>query len=233
MNAYYRLPGGNVTALDDDTTFPPLRAALKDPNGLIAIGGDLSPQRLLAAYRQGIFPWFSQGDPILWWSPDPRMVLFPEELKISRSLSKRLKRQDYEVRFNTDFRHVIQACSKLTRKGQDGTWIVPEMIAAYSQLHELGHAISAETWLDGKLAGGLYGVAIDRMFYGESMFHCVTDASKIAFVHLVWRLQQSGIGMIDCQMHTSHLASLGARAISREVFAEKLAELVDFRHDPA
>lgn len=230
MNAYYRLPGGHVAALESNTPFPPLSHALKNPNGLIAIGGDLTPQRLLDAYRHGIFPWFSEGEPILWWSPDPRMVLFPPELKISRSLAKRLKRQDYVVRFDTDFRAVMQACSQTPRDGQPGTWIVPEMIDAYCQLHELGYAHSVETWIDGKLVGGLYGVKLGNMFYGESMFHHVTDTSKIAFVHLVRWLQQIDVGMIDCQMHTPHLATFGAREIPRNMFAAKLAELVNSTH---
>lgn len=213
--------------LDSDKTFPPLESALREPNGLLAAGGDLSPQRLLAAYTRGIFPWYSPGQPILWWSPDPRMVLFPDELKISRSLAKRLKRDDYEVRFDSAFRAVMQACSSTPREGQAGTWIVPEMIEAYCQLHHLGYAHSAETWIDGKLVGGLYGVGIGRMFYGESMFHHVTDASKIAFVHLIRQLQKQGCGMIDCQMHTPHLESLGAREIPRREFAVKLNELVN------
>lgn len=226
MSAFYRLLGGDVVALESDTPFPPLQAALQHPNGLLAIGGDLTPQRLLDAYARGIFPWFSPEEPILWWSPDPRMVMFPNELKISRSLAKRLKKTDYEVRFDSAFRRVMQACSQAPREGQNGTWIVPDMIAAYCRLHELGYAHSAETWIDGELAGGLYGVKLGRMFYGESMFHRVTDASKIAFVHMVRRLQQQGVGMIDCQMHTSHLASLGAREIPRAEFSQKLTELV-------
>jgi leucyl/phenylalanyl-tRNA--protein transferase len=226
VNSFYRLPGGDVAALDADTPFPPLRVALQHPNGLLAIGGDLTPQRLLDAYAHGIFPWFSPGEPVLWWSPDPRMVMFPDELKVSRSLAKRLKKSDYEVRFDTAFREVMQACSTAPREGQNGTWIVPDMIEAYCQLHELGHAHSAETWINGELVGGLYGVKLGGMFYGESMFHRVTDASKIAFAHMVWRLQQQGVDMIDCQMHTSHLASLGAREIPREEFSRKLTELV-------
>jgi len=226
VSAFYRLLGGDVVALESDTPFPPLQAALQHPNGLLAIGGDLTPQRLLDAYARGIFPWFSPEEPILWWSPDPRMVIFPNELKISRSLAKRLKKTDYEVRFDSAFRRVMQACSQTPREGQNGTWIVPDMIAAYYRLHELGYAHSAETWIDGELAGGLYGVKLGRMFYGESMFHRVTDASKIAFVHMVRRLQQQGVGMIDCQMHTSHLASLGAREIPRAEFSQKLTELV-------
>lgn len=228
MNAYYRLAGGNVLALEAGTPFPPLQAALRHPNGLLAIGGELTPQRLLDAYRRGIFPWFNQGEPILWWSPDPRMVLFPDEQKISRSLARRLKRQDYEIRFDTAFRDVMQACADTLRDGQPGTWIVPEMIDAYCRLHESGHAHSVETWIDGKLVGGLYGVKLGRMFYGESMFHRAADASKIAFAHLVDWLRQNHVGMIDCQMHTTHLASLGAREIPRDDFIRKLDELVGY-----
>lgn len=225
---YYRLPGGLVCALQADTPFPPLENALEEPNGLIAIGGDLNPYRLLNAYRQGIFPWFSEGEPILWWSPDPRMVLFPDELKISRSLAKRLKHQDYEIRFNTAFQEVISACAATPRAGQGGTWITEGIMQGYTTLHQLGYAHSAETWMDGKLVGGLYGVKLGRMFYGESMFHHVTDASKLAFVHMVQKLQAQGCGMIDCQMKTRHLASLGAREIPRAEFSQRLLELVHY-----
>lgn len=224
---YLQLPGGRIRVLNPDPTFPPVEQALDDPNGLLAIGGDLSPQRLLAAYRHGIFPWFSAGQPILWWSPAPRMVLYPQELNISRSMRKRLKQQDYEVRYNTAFREVIQACAETVRPDQDGTWITGPMIEAYVTLQELGHALSAETWIDGQLAGGLYGVRIGRMFFGESMFHRVSNASKIAFIHLVQELQRQGCGLIDCQMHTSHLASLGAREIPRREFCRQLAELIE------
>lgn len=224
---YLQLPGGRIRVLGPDLTFPPVEQALDDPNGLLAIGGDLSPQRLLAAYRHGIFPWFSTGQPILWWSPAPRMVLYPQELNISRSMRKRLKQQDYEVRYNTAFREVMQACAETVRPDQDGTWITGPMIEAYATLQELGHALSAETWIDGQLAGGLYGVRIGRMFFGESMFHRVSNASKIAFIHLVQELQRQGCGLIDCQMHTSHLASLGARDIPRREFCRQLAELIE------
>ncbi len=213
--------------LEPDAPFPPIDKALREPNGLLVAGGDLSPERLLAAYRLGIFPWYNEGEPILWWSPDPRMVLFPDELKISRSLAKRLKRTDYEVRFDTAFREVMLACASAQRQGQNGTWITEDITNGYCKLHELGFAHSAETWIDGKLVGGLYGVAIGKMFYGESMFHHVTDASKIAFVRLVQRLQQQGFSMIDCQMKTPHLASLGAREIPRSEFSQKLAKLVN------
>lgn len=226
MSGYYRLSTGYVAALEGNEAFPPLEDALAEPNGLLAIGGDLGPERLLAAYRSGIFPWFSPGEPLLWWSPNPRMVLFPEELKISRSLAKTLRQKKFEIRFDTAFRQVMEGCSQSTREGQSGTWIVPEMIQAYCRLHQLGVAHSVESWRDGQLVGGLYGVALGRMFYGESMFHTETDVSKVAFVHLVRFLQAQGYGMIDCQMHTRHLASLGAREIARDVFAQQLRELV-------
>lgn len=225
--AYYNLPGGQVRALlDSSTPFPSLSSALLEPNGLIAIGGDLSLTRLLNAYERGIFPWFSDGEPILWWSPDPRMVLFPEELKISRSLKKTLKNKGFEVRFNTAFREVITACSSTLRGGQRGTWITQDIIDAYCRLHDAGYAVSAEFWLNGQLAGGCYGVKIGHMFYGESMFHHITDASKVAFVRLVEHLNKTGIQMIDCQMKTAHLASLGAREISRTEFISRLSALV-------
>ena len=213
--------------LDRRTPFPPVETALAEPDGLLAAGADLSAERLLAAYRQGIFPWFNEGQPILWWSPDPRMVLFPAELHVSRSLNKRLKKQDYEIRFDTAFREVVKACASVPRAGQDGTWITADMLAAYCNLHELGYAHSVETWMDGKLAGAIYGVAIGRMFYGESMFHRVTDASKIALVHLMRHLEKHGFGMMDCQMKTEHLASLGAREIPRIEFLRRLEELVN------
>jgi leucyl/phenylalanyl-tRNA--protein transferase len=218
--------------LERDDPFPPLESALKHPNGLLAAGADLSPERLLSAYRQGIFPWYSAGEPLLWWSPDPRMVLFPSDLKISRSLAKALRNRDYEIRLDSAFAAVMQGCAT---RGADtaavaneiGTWITEDMRGAYQRLHELGYAHCVETWIDGKLAGGLYGVGVGRMFYGESMFTRVRDASKIAMVHLVRHLERQGCGMIDCQMHTGHLASLGARAIGRGEFSLKLRELVD------
>ncbi len=205
--------------------FPPLTKALQEPNGLIAAGGDLRPERLLAAYRQGIFPWYSSGQPILWWSPDPRMVLFPEEFAPRRSLAKALRNRDYEVRCDTAFERVMRACAATPREGQDGTWITDQILEGYCGLHALGHAHSIETWVDGQLAGGLYGVALGRAFYGESMFSHATDASKIAFSHLVRFLQTQGCGIIDCQMKTEHLASLGAREIPRREFAAHLDRL--------
>lgn len=227
MIGYYQLPGGKVAAIEDNCAFPQLEQALKAPNGLLAIGGDLSAKRLLSAYRQGIFPWFSEGEPILWWSPDPRMVLFPNELKISRSLAKTLKRHPFELRINTAFRAVMQACSQARRPEQDGTWINEDMIEAYCELHAQGHAISSESWLDGKLVGGCYGIKIGRMFYGESMFHHVTDASKVAFVNLVEYLKHQQVGMIDCQMKTPLLTSFGGHEIPRATFLQTLTELVN------
>ncbi|HEY5292617.1 MAG TPA: leucyl/phenylalanyl-tRNA--protein transferase [Burkholderiales bacterium] len=220
--------------LETDDPFPPLASALKHPNGLLAAGADLSPERLLAAYRQGIFPWYADGEPILWWSPDPRMVLIPSELKVSRSLAKTLRNRRYEIRFDRAFAAVMQGCASRGADhpgpgaGEASTWITGEMRAAYQRLHELGYAHSVETWIEGELAGGLYGVAIGRMFYGESMFTRVRDASKLAMVHLARRLERRRYGMIDCQMHTPHLASLGARAIPRSDFSLRLRELVDY-----
>jgi leucyl/phenylalanyl-tRNA--protein transferase len=225
-HAYYQLANGRVAAIDGDCEFPPLANALTEPNGLIAIGGDLSFNRLLSAYQQGIFPWFSDGEPIMWWSPNPRMVLFPNELKISNSLKKTLKNCPFEIRFNTAFRQVISACSNTARKGQPGTWITEDIIDAYCTLHDTGYAISAECWLDNTLVGGCYGVKIGNMFYGESMFHHVTDASKVAFVSLVQKLKDEGVGLIDCQMKTAHLASFGAKEISRDDFIRQLSVLI-------
>ncbi|HOY69729.1 MAG TPA: leucyl/phenylalanyl-tRNA--protein transferase [Methylotenera sp.] len=223
--AYYQFPKGRVSAIDDGCEFPPVSLALGEPNGLIAIGGDLSLSRLLKAYQQGIFPWFSEGEPIMWWSPNPRMVLFPDELKITKSLQKSIRNKPFEVRFNTAFRQVMQACSGTPRVGQDGTWITDDIINGYCALFEAGYAISAECWLDNVLVGGCYGVKIGRMFYGESMFHHVTDASKVAFVALVQKLKTEGVGMIDCQMKTTHLANFGAREISRDDFIGQLRQL--------
>jgi leucyl/phenylalanyl-tRNA--protein transferase len=211
--------------------FPPVTAALAEPNGLLAAGGDLSAERLVDAYRGGIFPWFNPEQPTLWWSPDPRMVLFPHELKVTRSLVKVLRNRAYDVRADTSFRAVMQACAE-PRPHQAGTWISDRMIAAYGALHARGIAHSIETWIDGELAGGLYGVALGRMFYGESMFTRVKDASKIALVHLVRQLERWQFGMIDCQMHTAHLAALGAREIPRADFMRKLGELVNYPHEP-
>ncbi|HQT27526.1 MAG TPA: leucyl/phenylalanyl-tRNA--protein transferase [Burkholderiales bacterium] len=196
---------------------------MTQPNGLLAAGGDLSPERLVEAYSQGIFPWFGEGDPVLWWSPDPRLVLFPEELKISRSLGKSLKRKDYEIRTDSAFEAVMRKCAE-PRKEDEGTWISEAMIEAYCSLHEMGIAHSVETWADDRLVGGLYGVSMGKIFFGESMFSRRTDASKIAFVHLVIQLGRWGFRMIDCQVKTGHLVSLGAREIPRSDFSHKLNE---------
>jgi len=218
--------------LERNTPFPPVESALKHPNGLLAAGGDLSPERLLDGYRRGIFPWFSEGDPILWWSPDPRMVLFPDELKVSRSLAKTLRNRAYEVRFDSAFDGVMAGCAA-PREGEAGTWITPEMREAYGRLHALGHAHSVETWIDGELAGGLYGVALGRVFFGESMFARLRDASKIALAALVAHLKSGNFGLIDCQMRTRHLETLGAREIPRRRFSRLLEELVHYSRAPA
>jgi leucyl/phenylalanyl-tRNA--protein transferase len=218
--------------LEPGGDFPPVERALRRPNGLLAAGGDLSPERLLRAYRLGIFPWFSAGEPILWWSPDPRMALFPDELKIARSLAKTLRKRDFEVRVDSAFEQVILACSE-PRAHQPGTWITREMQAAYARLHRLGVAHSVETWRGGELIGGLYGVALGRMFYGESMFSRADNASKIALVHLVRQLQRWEFGMIDCQMNTPLLTSFGAREIRRAEFTRRMAELVNYPDVPA
>jgi leucyl/phenylalanyl-tRNA--protein transferase len=205
--------------------FPPVELALTDPNGLLAAGGDLSPRRLLEAYSRGIFPWFSSGDPLLWWSPDPRMVLRLDELHVARSLRRVIRSGRYHVTFDRAFEGVMRGCAE-PRDGQDGTWITTSMLRAYTALAELGYAHSVESWADDALAGGLYGVAIGRMFFGESMFARRSDASKVAFVHLVRHLQRWGFEIIDCQMSTRHLASLGAREIPRSEFLSTVTRLV-------
>ena len=211
--------------LGNSESFPPLEMALRKPNGLLCAGGDLTPQRIVRAYLNGIFPWFSPGEPILWWSPDPRMVLFPSEFRIARSLRKTLRNGNYRIRLDNHFTSVIQACAGTPRKDQAGTWITPEIQAAYDKLHELGYAHSVETWIDETLVGGLYGIAIGKMFYGESMFSHATDASKIALAHLCRHLDAQCFGLIDCQMNTQHLASLGAHEIPRHEFIDRLREL--------
>lgn len=204
------------------TEFPNPREALSEPNGLLAIGGDLSPVRLLNAYRHGIFPWFSPGDPILWWSPDPRTVLFPDEIIIHRSLRKTLKNHPFEIHVNRAFQEVLTACAA-PRAHQSGTWITDDMQHAYQRLHSMGYAHSIESWRDGALVGGLYGVKIGRMFFGESMFTRVSDASKAALVALCQGALGSTPAVIDCQFSTNHLLSLGAKPISREDFLTLLA----------
>lgn len=256
-----------IALLQNGMPFPPVTEALQEPNGLLAAGGDLSPARLLEAYRHGIFPWFNEEDPILWWSPDPRTVLFPGEFRISRSLRKTLARKNYTVRADSAFEQVMRACAA-PRRGQPGTWIHEDMIAAYRALHRMGYAHSIEVWmprsldqLQGEvetrrqrasdedstdstarserggqrriddaleLVGGLYGVAIGRMFYGESMFSRRSDASKLALAYLSAQLARWNFGMIDCQMYTPHLASLGAREIPRAEFVKQLQELIHY-----
>ncbi|MGM3388132.1 leucyl/phenylalanyl-tRNA--protein transferase [Stutzerimonas stutzeri] len=209
-----------------DLVFPPLEKAMREPNGLLAAGGDLSPQRLVAAYRHGCFPWYQEGQPILWWSPDPRTVLYPDELHVSRSLRKTLRKGDFTVTLDQAFTDVIRGCAA-PRSYAEGTWITTPMQEAYIQLHALGHAHSVEVWQENRLVGGLYGLAMGRLFFGESMFSRTTDASKVGFVTLVERLQGWGFKLIDCQMPTQHLASFGARPIPRSVFAEALARQLD------
>ena len=204
-----------------------MHRALREPNGLLAAGGDLSVKRLVAAYRQGIFPWYGEGQPVLWWSPDPRMVLYPREIAVSRSLRKRLRKRDFELRVDTCFVGVMRACAE-PRAGQGGTWITDQMLEAYASLHAAGLAHSVETWIEGELTGGLYGVALGSVFFGESMFSRASDASKIALVHLARQLERWKFGMIDCQMATAHLASLGAREIPRKDFVRALSELVNY-----
>ncbi len=217
--------------LERDDPFPPPESALRNPDGLLCSGADLSTERLLDAYRRGIFPWFSGDQPILWWSPDPRMVLFCDELTVPRSLAKNRRNKRYEVRIDFAFAKVIGACAE-PRKGEPGTWLGTDMQAAYLALHQAGHAHSFETWQDGALVGGLYGVALGRAFYGESMFSRATDASKVALVALVETLRERDYPMIDCQQRTPLLASLGAREIPRRQFLRRLAALVNYAEPP-
>jgi leucyl/phenylalanyl-tRNA--protein transferase len=211
---------------DPPDAFPPAENALQEPDGLLAAGGDLRPARLLAAYRRGIFPWYSRGQPILWWSPDPRTVLFPQQLKVSRSLVKRARNCGFETRFNTDFATVMRACGDRKLR-PEGTWITREMCEAYAELHRLGYAHSVETWLNGELVGGLYGVRLGKVFFGESMFSRVNDASKFALKSLCEHLIEQQVAMIDCQMATPHLLSLGARLIPRSEFLHLLQQHID------
>ena len=201
--------------------FPDVDQAEKEPNGLLALGGDLSPTRLINAYRHGIFPWYSEGQPILWWSPDPRTVLFPDRLKISRSLRKTLRKRLFSASFDLKFNHVVQSCAG-PRSDTEGTWITPEMSAAYCQLHEQNIAHSVEVWQGEKLVGGLYGVAIGQVFFWESMFSDVNDASKAALAYLVAHMLEWGYRLIDCQVYSEHLISLGAEEVSRHSFIDYL-----------
>ncbi len=209
---------------DDDTTpFPDVRRSLTEPNGLLAVGGSLNITRLLNAYRHGIFPWYNADQPLLWWSPDPRTVLFPASFKLSRSLRKTLRRPIYEVTLDTAFAAVVAACAA-PRSGDSGTWITPAMAQAYRDLHVAGYGHSVEVWRDGDLVGGLYGVALGRVFYGESMFSAMRDGSKIALAYLAGQLRAWNFAVIDCQMHTAHLQSLGAEEIPRAHFITLLRE---------
>lgn len=218
---------GKLYCIDSNeptNVFPHPSLALTEPNGLLAAGGDLSPQRLIAAYKQGIFPWYNQGQPILWWSPDPRLVLFPEQLHISRSLRKRLRQGTYQITLDQNFPEVIQACAN-PRYDNEGTWITTEMKTAYIRLHRMGIAHSVEAWEGGKLIGGLYGLSIGRIFFGESMFSQRPDASKVAFVYLCRQLQRWGFPLVDCQIQSEHLQRLGAQTIPRIKFLHWLEQL--------
>jgi leucyl/phenylalanyl-tRNA--protein transferase len=208
-----------VFRLDERLVFPPVELA---DEGLLAVGGDLRPERLLLAYSQGIFPWYGKNLPILWHSPDPRMVLFPDELVVNRSLKKAMRRKPYELRLDTAFGEVLRGCADVPRPGQNGTWLIPDMVAAYTRMHELGFAHSAEAWRGDELVGGLYGMSLGGCFYGESMFARAPDASKIVFVALVRQLVAWGMSIIDCQVHTEHLERFGAREIPRSEFLQHL-----------
>lgn len=211
---------------DPEAPFPPVASALRNPDGLLAAGGDLEPARLLRAYRNGIFPWFGPGEPILWWSPDPRAVLYPERLHVSRRLARTLRQQRFAISYDTCFAQVVAACAA-SRPESRGTWITPQMQAAYARLHDLGHAHSIEVWRDATLVGGLYGVALGRVFFGESMFSRERDASKVALAHLCARLRHLGFGLLDCQVVSGHLTRMGAERLSRERFVALLDELAD------
>ncbi|MBS1600140.1 MAG: leucyl/phenylalanyl-tRNA--protein transferase [Bacteroidetes bacterium] len=209
-------------ALDKNLVFPPVHLA--EPDGLLAVGGDLSTERLLLAYRSGIFPWYER-EHILWWCPDPRFVLFPEELKISNSMQQVIRKNVFEFTINKDFSGVINNCKTISRRGQESTWITDAVKNAFVRLHELGYAHSAESWLNGELVGGLYGIRMGKVFFGESMFSKVSNASKFAFIKYVSQLKQENVSLIDCQVYTAHLESLGAKMIARKSFIQLLSEL--------
>lgn len=214
---------------DDDLAFPEVCEALNEPNGLLAAGGDLSCQRLVEAYKKGIFPWFEEDQPILWWSPDPRSIVKPKDMHISRSLKKAIRKNKYKITYNRDFEQVIAQCANLRMQGP-GTWITLDMHQAYCELHQMGIAHSVETWLDDELIGGLYGLNIGQVFFGESMFSTASNGSKIAFAALNKQLQEWGINLIDCQVHNPHLASMGATEIPREDFIKQLKTLIDLKN---
>lgn len=205
--------------------FPPVEQANRE--GIVAVGGDLSSERLLLAYRSGIFPWFSPGDPIMWWSPNPRFVLYPEKIKVSKSMKQLFKKQAFQVSLDTEFKAVIKNCSSIKRKGQRGTWITKEMQEAYCKLYDLGYAHSVEVWHEGNLVGGLYGVALGKCFFGESMFSKMSNASKYGFITLTKILQEKQFKMIDCQVYTEHLESLGAEFVERQIFMKELANALE------
>lgn len=213
-----------VFRLDDRLVFPPVHLA---EDGLLALGGDLRPERLLLGYTQGIFPWYAENLPILWHSPDPRMVMTTKDLVVQKSLKKTIRRAPYELRMDTAFLRVLEGCASVPRPGQTGTWLIPEMVGAYEKLHELGFAHSIEAWQEGKLVGGLYGVSLGHAFFGESMFARAADASKVAFVACIRQLDTWGIGLIDCQVHTEHLERFGAYEVSRLHYLEMLRVALD------
>ncbi|MGG9972739.1 leucyl/phenylalanyl-tRNA--protein transferase [Ferruginibacter sp. SUN002] len=208
--------------LTQEISFPPVEMANED--GILAIGGDLRPERLLLAYKNGIFPWYNEDEPIIWWCPDPRFVLFPQKLKISKSMHTVLQNGKFRFTINKAFKDVIENCKQISREDQDGTWIQQDTVEAYTKMHELGYAHSAETWMNGELAGGLYGMKIGNIFFGESMFSKINNASKFAFINYVKLLSKEGLALIDCQVHTTHLESLGAEMISRQDFTNILRE---------
>ena len=206
--------------LNDNLIFPSVEMATSE--GIVAMGGDLGIERLLLAYRSGIFPWYNEDEPIVWWSPDPRFVLFPEKLRVTKSMQSVLNNGTFRFTINRAFNKVLQNCKSITRKDQEGTWITPEVQKAYTELHELGYAHSAEAWMNGELVGGLYGIKLGNVFFGESMFSTVSNASKFAFINYVRQLQKENIALIDCQVYTAHLESLGAKMIKREIFMDLL-----------
>ena len=215
-----------VYFLTDELIFPDPEEALED--GLLALGGDLSVERLKMAYSKGIFPWYSQDSPILWWSPDPRLILFPDKLKISKSLKQVIQKNIHEIKFDTRFEEVVQNCATVDRKDQEGTWITNEMEDAYIELHKAGFAHSVETYYEGKLVGGLYGVSLGRVFFGESMFHTQHDTSKVALYHLVGKLKAWNFDFIDAQQETRHIKSLGAESVPRKLFLEMLEKALEY-----
>lgn len=211
-------------ALDKELSFPPVHLA--EPDGLLAIGGDLSPERLLLAYRNGVFPWY-EDEHILWWCPDPRFVLYPAELKTTRHITSLINRNEFDFTINKAFAQVIHHCKRIKRPGQQGTWITDEVESAYCKMHELGYAHSAEVWKDKELVGGLYGIKLGKVFFGESMFSKKSNASRYAFTQYVQQLKEEGIKLIDCQVYTEYLESFGARMIERNEFVKLLHQLID------